>query len=197
MSDQETLPVETLPEEKEKGKTRQMSFSVTDDGLIRADFGEGVEPLFCNPGLLPENVLSAATVEGVISRARGYSSRLEGVERTPSALREVTEKAFTNMLAGIWKVERSGPGSTEYTIEVEAAHLFRIMREKSQGKEYLGTMAETAENFAKLTDEQKKTLKALPRYQLALVEVKERKAAEKRAKLEASIKEEEGEDAVF
>lgn len=184
--------VTATPAADAPAKVRQMSFTVLEDGTIRAEFGEGIEPLSLNPALVPESIMAAAVTEGLIARARGYGSKLEGAARTPSALREVTAKAFENLLAGIWKIERSGAGSTEYTIEVEAAHLFRIMREKAAGREYTGSMAESAENFAKLTEDQKKQVKALPRFQLALAEVKERRAAEKRAKLEAAVIADEG-----
>jgi hypothetical protein len=55
------------------------------------------------------------------------------------------------------------------------------MRAKAKGEpvESAGTIEQAAENFAKLSDEQKKTLKALPRYQLALAEVKAARAAAK------------------
>jgi len=186
--------VSTTPETTTK---RQMSFTVLEDGSIRAEFGEGIDPLFLNPAMVPETIMAAAVTEGLIARARGYGSKLEGAARTPSALREVTAKAFENLLAGVWKIERTGTGSAEYTIEVEAAHLFRIMRGKAAGTEYTGTLAESAENFAKLTEDQKKQIKALPRFQLALAEVKEKRAAEKRAKLEAAVISDEGEGAVF
>ena len=191
----EVTPVTATPEAP--AKVRQMSFTVLEDGTIRAEFGEGIEPLSLNPALLPESIIAAWVTEGAIARARGYGSKLEGAGRTPAALREVTAKAFENLLAGIWKIERSGSGVTEFTIEIEAAHLFRVMRDKAVGKVYEGTMADVSENWAKLTDDQKKQVKALPRYQLALAEVKEKRAAEKRAKLEAAVIADEGEGAVF
>lgn len=181
MSDTDTTvatPVETPAEEK--GKTRQMSFTVLDSGVIRAEFGPGLDPVDLDPATVPENVLSAATIEGLISRARGYSSRLEGADRTPAALREVTEKAFSNLVAGIWKIERTGAGSAEFSIEVEAAWVFRKMREATGGAP-AGTLEQTAENFAKLTEEQRTELKALPRYKAAYSQVKAERAAKKAA----------------
>lgn len=196
MSDETSTAPEVVATEA-PAKVRQMSFTTLEDGTIRAEFGEGLEPLFLNPALLPESIITACVTEGAISRARGYNSKLEGAARTPAALREGTAKAFENLLAGLWKIERSGTGIAEFTIEIEAAHLFRVMRDKAAGKVYEGTMADVSENWAKLTDDQKKQVKALPRYQLALSEVKEKRAAEKRAKLEAAVIADEGEGAVF
>lgn len=173
-------PVQTIPVQgpPEKAKTRQMTFTVLDDGVIRAEFGEGVEPLTLNPAAVPESLQAAAMTEGLISRSRGYTSRLTDADRTPNALRAAVAKAFENLLAGVWKMERA-PGEAEFSIEVEAAFLFRQMRAKAKGEPFTGTIQESADNFATLSDEQKKTLKALPRYQLALAEVKQARATKK------------------
>lgn len=175
-------------------KTRQMTFTVGDDGKIRAEFGEGLDPLYLAPSDIPESIQSDALAEGLISRARGYTSKLVDKDRTPEALRAAVSKGFTNLLAGIWKIERApGEGTPDYSIEVEAAYLFRQMRVKAQGKPEAeaGTIEQAAEGFSKLSDEEKKKLKALPRYQLALAEVKSKRAA---AKLEAMAKKIEADD---
>jgi len=182
MSDDTNTGAEGAETETGKTNVRQMSFSLLDDGNIRADF-DGQEPLFLNPAQLPENITSAAVTEGVISRARGYTSKLAGDSRTPEALRAAVEKGFAALLAGVWKIERTAGEGSDYTIEQEAAHLFRQLRAKAKGEEYTGTLAEAAAQFATLTDEQKKQLKALPRYQQAYAEIKARVAAEKAAKL--------------
>lgn len=190
----ETPKVETpeTPKEGEKPaeakKTRQMTFTVGEDGKIRADFGEGLDPLYLSPSDIPETIQADALAEGLISRARGYTSKLVDKDRTPEALRLAVNKGFENLLKGIWKIERApGEGTPDYSIEVEAAYLFRQMRVKAQNKpiEEAGTIEAAAESFAKLTDEEKKKLKALPRYQLAMAEVKSKRAA---AKLEAMAK---------
>ncbi len=180
------VPVTTEPPAetpKEKGNSRQMSFTVLDDGTIRADFGPGIEPLSLNPGTVPEAILAAATTEGLISRARSYTSKLEGDSRTPAALREVIAKAFSNLLAGVWKIERSGAGGTEYTIEVEAALVFRQMRAASKGETCADTLETVAAQWATLTPEQQKQLKELPRYKAAFAQVKAQRQAEKAAAL--------------
>jgi hypothetical protein len=182
------------PPAPEKTKTRQMSFSVLEDGTIRAEFGEGVEPLTLNPTEVPETLQAAAMTEGLISRSRGYTSKLTEENRTPEKLREAIEKAFANLRAGVWKIERA-PGEAEFSIEVEAAHLFRQMRAKAKGENYTGSIQDAADNFAQLSDDQKKTLKALPRYQLALAEVKAQRQAAKAAKLAAKLSEGGDEDA--
>jgi hypothetical protein len=181
MTDETETTTETSTEEK--GKTRQMSFSVLDSGEIRAEFGEGIEPLTLNPADVPEHVLAAATVEGLIARSRGYTSKLEGDGRTPAALREATAKAFENLLAGVWKIERGGTGQSEYSIEVEAAWLFRKKRAEKKGETFTGTVAEAAEGFAKLTDDQKKELKAVALYRVCFAEIKAQRDAIKLAKL--------------
>ena len=179
MSDVQTPEVQQPVETKK----RQMSFNVLEDGTIHAEFGPGLEALTLNPLQIPESMQAAALTEGVISRARAYTSKLTEANRTPEKLREAVQKGFANMLAGIWKIERApGEGGADFPIEVEAAHLFRQMRAKAKGEEFTGTLAEAAVNFAALTDDQKKTLKALPRYQVAYAEVK---AARATAKLEA------------
>lgn len=190
-------PVQTIPAEgpPSKAKTRQMTFTLLDDGNIRAEFGEGVEPLTMNPSELPEALQAAAVAEGVISRLRGYTSKLIDKDRTPAALRVQIAKGIENLKAGVWKIERA-PGEAEFSIEVEAAHLFKQMRAKAKGETFDGTLADTSEAFSKLDEEQKKALKGLSRYQLALAEVKASRAA---AKLEAMKKkaDEEGDETGF
>lgn len=193
----ETTNTPETPETKPEAKTsRQMSFSVLEDGTIRADFGPELEPLTLNPGDVPETIYTAAVTEGLISRARGYTSKLTDSDRTPAALREAVAKAFTALLAGTWKIERAAGAGEEFSLEVQAAHVFRAMRAKAKGEEYTGTLAEAAENFAALSDEQKKALKALPRYQLALAQVKAEHAAKKAEKLAKKVSESE-EDGAF
>lgn len=170
-----------------KEKTRQMSFTVLEDGTIRADFGPELEPLTLNPGDVPETIYTAAVTEGLISRARGYTSKLTDSDRTPAALREAIAKAFTALLAGTWKIERAAGAGEEFSLEVQAAHVFREMRAKAKGETYTGTLAEAAENFGALSDDQKKALKALPRYQLALAQVKADHAAKKAEKLAKKV----------
>lgn len=202
MTDETNVTPETentteTPAQAEAKKTRQMSFVITEEGNIVASFGEGLDPLTLSPLAVPEALQAAAMTEGLVSRLRGYTSKLQDDARTPAALREAIAKGMENLKAGIWKIERAA-GEAEYTIEVEAAWLFRKMRAAAQTPpvEYTETIDQVAEVFAKLDDEQKKKLKALPRFQLALAEVKEKRAAEKRAALAAKLAKE-GDDAGF
>jgi len=194
MTDETNTTNETAPETKPETKpsTRQMSFTVLDSGEIRAEFGPGLEALTLNPALVPESLIAAAVTEGLIARARSYGSKLEGEARTPEALRAATAKAFENMLAGIWKVERSGTGG-EFPIEVEAAWVFRQKRAVKAGKDIseAGTLEQTAEAFGKLTDEQKKELKGVALYKVAYAEVKAARDAAKLAKLQKEAEAEE------
>lgn len=171
-------PVSPEAPEKETSK-RQMSFSVLDDGTIRADFGPGLDPLTLNPGAVPETIIAAATTEGLIARARGYTSKLEGDSRTPASLREAIAKAFTNLLAGVWKIERAPGSGGEYTIEVEAALVFRQMRAASKGETCADTIEQVAAHWETLTDDQRKQVKDLPRYKAAFAQVKAARQAEK------------------
>lgn len=194
-NDLETLETQTPPETpEEKASKRQMSFTVLEDGQIMASFGDGVEPLYLNPGLLPESLIPSAVAEGVISRSRGYTAKLTAENRTPEKLREATARAFENLLSGIWKIERTPGESTEYTIEQEAAFVFRQMRAAARGEEFIGTLAEAAAEFAALSEARKAAVKALPRYQLARAQVKARRDAEKLAKLEKKAIENENEN---
>lgn len=176
-------------------KTRQMSFTVLDTGVIQAEFGEGIEKLELDPSKVPESLISAAVAEGLINRARGYTSKLVEKDRTPAALHAAISKAFTNLLAGVWKIERPA-GESDYTIEQEAAWIFRQMRAEAQKVPVEGDLAAAASAFTALTDEQKKSLKALPRYQLAMAKVKADRAAAKQAELLAKL-DKEGEDVGF
>lgn len=177
---------------------KQMSFSVLDSGEIEASFGPDIEPLRLNPADVPEAVQLLAISEGLISRSRGYVSRLEGEDRTPENMRAQVLKAFDNLRAGIWKLERGeGGGSADFTIEIEAAWLFRKMKAEAKNETFTETLGETAAMWGQLTDDekdadgkviakgQKSQVKALPRYQQALAQVKARRAAEKAAKLAA------------
>ena len=155
----ETVQAPVAPTETKK---RQMSFNVLEDGTIHAEFGPGLEALTLNPVQIPESMQAAALTEGVISRARAYTSKLTESNRTPEKLREAVQKGFANMLAGIWKIERApGEGGADFPIEVEAAHLFRQMRAKAKNEEFTGTLAEAAVNFAALTDDQKNKIREI------------------------------------
>lgn len=180
------------------GTKRQMSFSVLDDGRIEASFGGNVPSQYLNPAEVPEATQLLAISEGLISRTRGYVSRLEGEDRTPENMAVAVAKGFANLLAGIWKLERGeGGGSTDFTIEVEAAWLFRKMKAESKGEAFTETLADTKALWDSLTDDvkdesgkvvtkgQKSTVKALPRYQQALAQVKAERAQAKAAKLAA------------
>jgi hypothetical protein len=184
----ENTPVE--PVTPEKTKTRQMSFSLLETGEIRADFGPELEAVTLDPAAVPESLQAAAMAEGLISRLRGYTSKLSddaedpAHKRTPENLRAAVQKGVVALLAGIWKIERApGTGEAEYSMEVEAAFRFRASRAKSKGETFTDTLAQVAEIFGALTEDQKKQLKALPRYQACLAEVKAERAAAKAAKL--------------
>lgn len=177
----------------EDTKTRQMTFSILDDGTVRADFGPGLDPLTFAPATeLPEALFPQAIASGVVNRARSYTSRATGEDRTPAKLRDLIAKAFADLKAGVWERIREGGGADEISIEAEAAHIFRQKRDPA----YTGTLADSAAAFAVLTDDQKKTLKGLPRYQAAYAEVKAKRAAEKAAKLAAKAGNTEGEDSL-
>lgn len=179
MSDENTTPVVTAP-----AKVRQMAFTILEDGTIQATFGDNVEPATLNPSAVPEAVQLAAIAEGLISRTRSYIGRLEGDDRTPEKMREQCLVGFNNLLQGTWKLERGqGGGSTEYTIEVRAALLFRQLKAKAKGEECADTLETVAGMWAGFTDDQKKQVKALPRYQQALATVKAEAAAAKAEKL--------------
>lgn len=182
--------------------TRQMSFTILEDGTIRAEFGTGLDPLTVNPQALPEDIFPSALAEGIISRLRSYSSKLSGLDRTPKALRAATVEGIANLQAGKWKVERApGAGSSEITIEAEAAHVYRVSRfaETNPGETYPNTLAEDAAIFAALSDDEKgpdgkvialgqrSKVKATQRYQIALAQVKAKRLAEKAAKLQAKV----------
>ena len=188
----ETTTTETTtteaPKKTEKAG-RQMSFHVLDTGVIRADF-EGLDPLILDPSQVPEALHVAAMLEGFTSRLRGATSRLVDAERTPENLRSAVEKGMASLIAGVWKIERAA-GEAEYSIEVEAAFRFRKMRAQSKGEEFTGTLEEAAANFAALSEDQKKALKALPRYQLAMAEVKAERQAAKAAKMAKKVESDE------
>lgn len=197
---------ETTTTEAKTATVRQMSFTILDDGHIRAEFGPGLDPITLDPQSLPEDIFPHALAEGIISRLRSYASKLSGDERTPAALRDATLIGVENLQAGKWKVERApGSGSSEVTIEAEAAHVYRKGRfaETNPGEEYTRTLEQDAEDFSKLTDDtkdeagkvtlkgQKSKLKETQRYQVALATVKAARSAAKAAKLQAKIKAEE------
>jgi hypothetical protein len=191
MSDDQNTPEVDAPEADaptaETGTKRQMSFALLDDGTIRADF-TGLDPLILDPAAVPEHVQAAAIAEGYISRVRAYTSKLTDKERTPEALREAVAKGFAALLAGIWKVAREA-SAAEVTIEAEAAFRFRRARALAKGEDFTGTLEEAVTQFAALTDDQKKQLKAVPLYQAQLAEVKAERATAKAAKLMEKAKE--------
>ena len=176
------------PETTEAPKTkRQMTFSILEDGTVRADFPDsGLDAFVFSPASIPEASYPDALTEGVISRLRGFMGRLSGAERTAEALRGALVSGWEKLAAGQWKLERTpGEGGVSYSIEVEAAFLFRQKRAIAAGKDVseAGTIEQAAENFAALSEEQISKLKANPVYQLARAEVKAKRDAEKMAKL--------------
>jgi hypothetical protein len=175
-------------------KTRQMTFTVLEDGTVRADFGENVEPLSFLPATLPESLFPNALAKGFISRLQGYTSRLSGEDRTPGKLREAIAKGLTDLRAGIWAAERTPGAGEEISIEAEAAHVYRAKRAKAKGEEYTGTLEADAEAFSALSDEQKTKLKGLSLYKLAYAEVKAARQAAKATKLAKKVQDEESPD---
>lgn len=166
--------------------TRQMSLTVQDDGVIRAEFGPGLDPLTIDPAKLPEDILPQAVAEGIRSFLRARGSKLSGEARTPAALHAATAEGIADLLAGKWKADRVSTASADVTIEGEAAHLYRKTRfaETNPGEDYTGSMAADAAAFAALADAQKAKLKAVPRFQVALATVKAARMAARAAKLE-------------
>jgi hypothetical protein len=187
MTDETLVPETTQTAEiTPPKKTRQMSFSVLEDGHIRADFGEGIDPILLNPLDVPESLRLAAVTDGLISRMRGYTSRLQDSARTPAALADAVTKAITALKSGVWKIEREA-STTEFSQEIHAAFLFRQMRAAKKNEDFSGSIEEAAENWNALTDEQKKKVKALPLYQQALAEIKAKFAAAKATKLAKKV----------
>ena len=182
MSDLNT-PNETPETETESTKTRQMSFHILDDGTVRADFVGDVESLTLSLSDVPEALKIAAIADGVISRARGYASKLTDEERTPAKLAEQIALAFANIKAGIWKAPRATSAVTEYSIEIEAAWLFRKMKAETRGEAFTENMGSVFTLWEGLTDEQRKQVKDLPRYKAAFAQVKAQRQAKKAEKL--------------
>lgn len=170
------------PAAEPEKKGRQMSFTQLADGSIQASFGEGIDPITLSLLDLPESITAAAVTEGVISRLRGYTSKLVDDKRTPAALAEAVAKGIENLKAGVWKIERDGVATPEHSIEVEAAFLFKQQMAAKKGVEFTETLDTVAVAFAALTPEQVKQLKGLTRYQLCYAEVKDQRS---KAKLEA------------
>jgi hypothetical protein len=174
---------------------KQMSFAQLDDGTVRASFVDGTPELIFNPSELPEAIQLAAIVEGVISRLRGYVGQLEGTDRTPANMRAAVEKGLAALMAGTWKAERGTGAGAEFSIEIEAAWLFRKMKAAAQGVDFVETIEQTAALWANLTDDtkdadgkvtakgQKAQVKETTRYAQAYAQVKAQRAAAKAAKL--------------
>lgn len=196
------MSTENTPESSTstESKKRQMTFSVLEDGSVRADFPDsGLESFSFAPTAIPEGLYPDALTEGVISRLRGHMGRLTGENRTAENLRAALVKGWETIAGGTWRMEReSGGAGTTFSIEVEAAWIFRQKRAVSLGQtaESIGTLEESSVAFAALSDEQKEKLKAVPMYKAAYAEVKARRAAENAAKL-AKKAEDSGEAAFF
>lgn len=183
MSDLNT-PNETPETETESTKTRQMSFHILDDGTIRADFVGGEVPSLTLPlSDVPEALKISAIADGVISRARGYASKLAEDERTPQNLAKQIALAFANIRAGIWKAPRATSAVTEYSIEIESAWLFRKMKAEARGEAFSDTLESVSTLWESLTDGQRKQVKDLPRYKAAFAQVKAQRQAKKAEKL--------------
>jgi len=189
------MTTENTPE-----KTRQMSMTVLDDGVIRAEFGPGLDPLSIDPSKLPEDILPQAVAEGIRSFLRARGSKLSGDTRTPAALRAVVAEGIDDLLAGKWFTPRAASTSTaDITADAEAAHVYRKTRfaETNPGEEYTGTLAADAAAYKALDEGKQKKLKAVPRFQVALATVKAARMAAKAAKLEKKVAATETEDSDF
>lgn len=186
---------ETAPAAPAASK-RQMSFTVLEDGTIRADFGPELEALTLNPTEVPESLHVLAITDGLMARARGYTSKLVDADRTPENLRTAIAKAFTAFKAGVWKIERAASVLDDFSQEVRAAFLFRKTRAEDKGEAFTDSLAQVAEFWNALTDDQKKQVKSLPRYQLALAKTKAEDAAKKAEALAKKVATEE-EDSPF
>ena len=163
---------------------KQMSFSVLDDGRIMATFGPNLDPVYLGVNEVPEESQIKAIVEGLISRLRGFTSALEGDDRTPENLRTAVIKGADFLRSGGWKVERaSGEGVQSFTQEIRAAHLFRKMKADAAGKEFSESLADVSALWEGLSEEQQKLVKATPRYQQALATIKAEDAAKRAAKM--------------
>lgn len=197
MSDE--TPTQEAPASTEAPKSkRQMSFTDLDDGTIRADFGSDLPPLVFTPSAFPETIYAAAFAEGIKARLRGYTSKLSDENRTPEKMREAIAKGIENLMAGVWTVQRE-PGQGDVSIEAEAAHRYRKAKFEADnpGQTYTGELAADAAAFAGLSDEQKATLKKVPRYAAAYAAVKAERAAAKAAKeAEKAAKAEASEESV-
>lgn len=167
-------------------KTRQMSFTVLEDGSVRADFGEGIDPITFMPASLPETLFPQALAKGFIINLQGATSRLSGDDRTPAALRDAVAERLDGLKAGKWGVERVA-GEGDISIEAEAAHVYRQDRAAAKGETFTGTLADTAADFALLSDEQKEKLKAVSGYKLAYAKVKASRAAKKAEKMAKKV----------
>lgn len=184
MSDTETQTPETTPETQ--AKKRQMTFTVLDDGTVRADFPDsGLEAYTFNPSAIPEALYPDALTEGVINRLRGHMGKLVGGARTPEAMRQTLIHGWETIQKGVWKIEREA-GVGTFSAEVEAAWLFRQKRAVAAGQpiESVGTLAESATAYAQLSDKNKAKLKATPLYKAAYAEIRARNALANASKLQ-------------
>lgn len=173
---------DTTPAATPETKKHQMRFVVLDDGTIQAQFGEGIDPVSLDPADVPEKVQLAAITEGLIARARAILGRLDGENRTRENLATATAEAFAAFRSGEWKTERVSTATATYTIEEEAAHEYRLLKAQSKGEVLSATLAETAEFWASLTEDQQKQVKATARFAQARAIVNARRAEAKIAK---------------
>lgn len=189
------VPAPALAEPK---KVRQMSFNILESGEVHAEFGEGVDPLRFNPSALPETIFPQAVTAGVISMLRSYTSRLADADRNPVNLRKMIAAGLEDLQAGRWGRGRAGGGVAEFSLEGEAAHLWRTLafREANPGEDYPGTLEKDAADYAALPAEKQAKLKATPRWALALAQAKADRAARKAAKM-AAAKQEASEEVDF
>jgi hypothetical protein len=179
--------------------TRQMSFTIQEDGIIRADFGTGLDPLTLNPQEVPEDVYPQIFSAGLIAFLRARSSKLSGEDRTPAALREVTKAGIIDLLAGKLHTPRVSSAAASFTANAEAAHVYRVLRfaETNPGETYAGTLAADAAAFVALDEDKQKKLLTVPRFQQALAQVKAARLAAKAAKLAKKADASDGEDGDF
>jgi hypothetical protein len=177
-------------------KTPKMAQTVGDDGSVKFAFSEDAGEQVYNLSDFPENVREFFAIFGMRTKLRNFTVPDSGEkEASPAKMAEKLSKGAALLKAGLLRVARE-PGEKKGggTILLEAAMIYKAKKAAAKGEEFALTEAEVAAELEALTDEQLEQLKGTTLFKLAMAEVKEKRAAEKKAALEAQAAKEAAEE---
>lgn len=164
----------------------KMHQTVADDGTVTFAFRHGESQVYSLRDF-PRNVQEFFALFGLRTKLRNFTTPDSGEKEATSEEMAAKLKKGTELLKqGLLRIARE-PGEKQSggTMFLEAAVIYRRMKAEARGDAFTETEADVAKMIENLTEEQVEQLKGTTLFKLALAEVKEKRAAAKKAALQA------------